>query len=183
MALGVNKVAVLTGRLPSTPRTRAGERTMTPAQARYWSLTGYDDLNLFSKTLTAALHSVMDDEIVVDARNRYLIVFSRENERPRNATAANGVTWVNWGPVSAVGWVIRWLSVFPEWSFEKAPDQGHLGWETDWASPSYRRELIGNNDRNGFLEEFQPIVHYLSREEFEALGDGRLDPDRVPLWR
>lgn len=183
MSLGVDKVAVLTGRLPTTPRTRGGEPTMTAAQARYWSLTGYDDLDLFSGSIGAALHSVMDDEIVTDAQGRYVLVFSRETERPANATVANGVTWVNWGPVSVVGWTIRWLSVSPEWSFEKAPDQGRLGWASDWASPGYDRSLLGHNDQRGFLGEYQPLVHYLSRREFEALGEGPITADRLPVWR
>ena len=183
MSLGADMVAVLTGRLPTTPRTRGGEPLMTPAQARYWSLTGYDDLDLFSGSIGAAVQSVMDDEIVTDAPGRYVLVFSRASERPRNATAAHGVTWVNWGLVSAVGWVIRWLSVFPEWSFERAPDQGHLGWATDWASLRYDRNLLGCNDQRGFLGEYQPVVHYLSRGEFEALGDGFIGPARVPVWR
>ena len=58
-----------------------------------------------------------------------------------------------------------------------------MGWASDWASLSYDRSLLGYNDQRGFLGEYQPVVHYLSREEFEALGDGPIDPVRVPVWR
>lgn len=182
MALGRGKVAVLTGTLPTTPRTRDGEPVMQPAQARYWSLTGCDN-NWPQKDgyCGAAVHSIMDDEIVTDAQHRYVIVFSREEDRPTNATAANGVTWVNWGPTSEQGWTLRWLSVAPEWAFAKTPDEANLNWRTDWASTNYDRNLIGNNSTNGFLGDYQPVVHYLSREQFEQLG-GPVTPQSVPAW-
>ena len=182
MSLGRGKIAVLTGTLPTTPHTREGEPLMQAAQARYWSLTGYDqswpDKDGYCG---AAVHSVMDDEIVTDAQHRYVIVFSREEDRPKNATAANGVTWVNWGPTTAQGWTLRWMSVAPEWAFEKTPDEANLDWKTDWASTNYDRSLIGNNSTSGFLGEYQPVVHYLSREQFEQLPSP-VSPTAVPEW-
>ena len=182
MSLGRGKVAVLTGTLPTTPKTRDGEPTMQAAQARYWSLTGCD--NSWPQKdgyCGAAVHSIMDDEIITDAQHRYVIVFSREQDRPTNATATNGVTWVNWGPTSGQGWTLRWMSVSPEWAFEKTPHEVNLDWRTDWASTSYDRRLIGENSTNGFFGEFQPVVHYLSREQFEQIG-GPVTPASVPAW-
>jgi hypothetical protein len=103
--------------------------------------------------------------------------------RPRNATGKNGVTWADWGPVGSVGWLIRWVTVGPEWAFEKSPHQDNLDWETDLASTNYNPDIIGRNNRSGFLGEYQPIVHYMTRKEFEALGDRPLSPEDIPEWR
>jgi hypothetical protein len=29
---------------------------------------------------------------------------------------------------------------------------------------------------------YHPVIHYLTKEEFEALGDRRLSPKDIPLW-
>jgi len=183
MALGKGMVCVLTGRLPTTPRTRNGESLVERAQARYWSLTGYD-MSLVAKDgyAGAAVHSIMDDEIVVDSQQRYVMVFSRAEDRPANAAPAAGVTWVNWGPTSKQSWTLRWLSVAPDWVFSKTPHEKNLGWETDWASVRYDPSLIARNSHGGWLGEFLPQVHYLSKEDFERLGD-RVTPAKVPVWR
>ena len=124
----------------------------------------------------------MDDEIVLDEKRRYIIVLSRSFERPRNATAANGVTWIEWGPTSTAQWSLRWMSVHPEWHFPLAPTSDKFSWNASWASVSYDPNLIGTNTQTGILGDYQPLVHYLSTTSFEALGDGLLDPVRVPLW-
>lgn len=180
MSPGRGKVAVLTGRLPTTPRTRDGEPVMTGGQARYWSLTGYDQSwPEPDGYVGAAVHSIMDDEILTDAEGWYILVFSRPEDRPTNAIPANGVTWVNWGPTSAQSWTLRWLSVAPDWAFEKTPHEHWLDWRTDWASTVYDRRLLGENSTNGLLGHYQPLVHYLSRAEFEKLG-GPLRPTDIP---
>jgi len=183
MALGPGRICVLTGRLPTTPHTRSGEKTLTPAQARYWSLTGYDiawpEKDGFGG---AALHSVMDEDIVTDADHNYVIVLSRPEDRPANAAPPSGVTWVNWGPTARVSWTLRWMSTPPEFDFPLSPHQGHLGWETDWAGLHYDPTRLGTNTRAGFLGAYQPIVHYLTRAEFERLGS-RVTAGAVPVWR
>jgi hypothetical protein len=183
MCLGRGMVCVLTGRLPTTPRTRDGEKVMGTAQARYWSLTGYSTgLPGQEGFVGAAIHSIMDDEIVTDRQRRYVLVFSRAEERPENARVECGVTWVNRGPTSHQSWTLRWLSVAPDWMFNKTPHEKNLGWETDWASARHNPSLIGRNSHDGRLGDYLPRVHYLSKEEFERLGT-KVTPDRVPLWR
>lgn len=183
MSIDWGKVIVITGKLPTFPKTRNGERTMTAAQSRYWSLTSYDpafpDADGYGG---AAITSVMDDELILDEQNRYIIVYSWTWTRPRNSQAANGVTWKDWGPTGKQSLTLRWLSVHPEWSFERAPNEQNLGWKGDWASLAYNKNLVGNNDRSGFLSEFQPVIHFMTKEEFEALGDGRINPQNIPVW-
>lgn len=182
MSLGRNKVAVLTGKLPTTPRTRNGESTMEPAEARYWSLTATDPaLPRLDGFVGAALHSVMDDEVVTDASQHYVIVLSRAEDRPVNSNPENGVTWVNWGPTSKVSWTLRWLTVHPDWDSPVAPDDQKLGWEGDWASTKFNPDLVSRNSHNGLLGEYLPRIHYLSKQEFEALGS-QITYDKVPIW-
>jgi hypothetical protein len=183
MSLGQDKVAVLTGKLPTTPRTRNGEAVMKKAQARYWSITATDTaLPEPDGFVGAALHSVMDDEIITDAQQRYAIVLSRAQDRPKNATASNGVTWVNWGPTTNVSWTLRWMSVYPNWDFGLTPDDRKIGWSSDWASKRYDPSIIGQNSHNGVLGEYLPEVHYMTKASFENLGNS-LKPEKIPVWQ
>jgi hypothetical protein len=171
MNLGWGKIAVLTGKLPTFPNTRNGASTMSAAQMRYWSLTGYDaNFDPNQKLIGVAVTSVMDDEIVLDDQRRYTIVYSRPEDRPANATAKSGVTWVNWGPTATHSWTLRWMSVAPEWNMPIAPNEVNLPWtKTTWSGKRYDKSLIGENNRNGFLGEYLPQVHYMTKAQFEGL--------------
>ena len=183
MALGRGKICVLTGRLPTTPKTCDGQAVMEGAQARYWSLTGYDiSMPKDNGYAGAAIHSIMDEDIVVDRQRRYVMVFSRAEDRPKNAIAENGVTWVNWGPTSVQTWTLRWLSVAPQWIFSKTPHEKNLGWATDPNATCYNPALLGGNSHDGWLGDYLPKVHYLSKTDFEALGI-RVTPSRIPVWQ
>jgi hypothetical protein len=182
MSIGAGKVAVLTGRMPTFPDTRGGAPRMTAAQARYWSICGYDN-NMFAQLPGSAIHCRMDDEIALDARRRYVIVYSRLQDRPRNARRAGGVTWVDWGPTNELGLMIRWKTVRPEWSFDRSPDERNLPWRTAaLSSPQYDPKLLYVNDWSGFMGEYLPRVHYMTKAEFEALGP-RPRAEAVPSWQ
>lgn len=182
IAVGWGKVAVVTGRLPRTPRTRGGEAVMNRGEARYFSLTSYDPAYPQADGYAgAAISSVMDDEIVTDAEGRYIICYSRPEDRPANATAANGVTWVNWGSVGSQAVTCRWLSVDPDWSFPLTPHEEFIGWEGSWASARFSPRFVGENHHRGRLLEYLPRIHYLTRVAFEALG-GPLSIAQVPAW-
>jgi hypothetical protein len=185
MCLGAGKVFTVQGQLPTTPKTRNGEATMTSAQARYWSLTGYSvkfDTNNPQAVTGAEITSVMDDEIVVDANNRYILMYGRPQDRPANATAANGVTWIDWGREACQGFTLRWMNIGPEWTMPQAPTFDNAGWETDPPSAEYDPTRIDRNNRNGALGNYQPTLGYLTPAQFEQLGNGRIDPFSVPLW-
>jgi hypothetical protein len=191
MALGKDKVVVLTGKLPTFPTTRNGDKVMQAGQMRYWSLVGYEVPDGWEvlKTLLGSTRPigivtqmVMDEDIVLDRDRRYVIVLSRGGERPRNATAQNGVTWVDWGPSSEVSWTLRWLTVGPEWTHDSAPTPQKLdSRRVDWASADFDASVLATNSHRGALGEYQPRIHYLTRTEFEQLGAG-VTADRVPLW-
>jgi hypothetical protein len=191
MALGKDKVVVLTGKLPTFPATRAGQSVMRGAEMRYWSLTGYevpDGWSLLSTLLGSqrpigvAAHAVMDEDIVLDKERRYVIVLSRAQDKPANATAANGVTWVDWGPSSEISWTLRWLTVGPEWTAPSAPTPQKLRTKTDLASADFDPKVISQNNHSGALGEYLPRLHYLSSKEFEALGSNT-KANQIPHWR
>ncbi len=171
-------VVVLRGRLPTYPATRGGEPVMAGGQARYWSLTGYrvprglEWFEVLNPDVPqgVAVHSVMDDELVLDAARDYTLVLSRPRDRPANATAANGVTWVDWGRAGQVSWTLRWLSVGPEWQGPMTPSPARLGWQADPVATAFDPDVISRNDHRGALGPYLPTVEYLTTAEFEARG-------------
>lgn len=188
MALERDHVAVLIGKLSTFPDTRGGARRMVRAEARYWSITGYHvprGFDFLSALLSGdpqglASQSIMDDEVLIDSQRRFMIVFSRDDERPRNATAANGVTWVDWGASAEISWTLRWLSVGPEWKADFAPSPENLGARSDYWSRDFDPNATFRNNRWGELGEHLPRIRYMSRAAFEALRaptPEMLDPD------
>nr|WP_294780613.1 hypothetical protein [uncultured Flavobacterium sp.] len=176
------KVFVLTGKLPTFPDTRSGERIFRPAQCRYWSITTYDAEFPFSSVKGLENTSVMDDELILNRNREYIIVYSRKEDRPKNATAENGITWVNWGKTSTQSITLRWISVFPEWNFDFSPNEINLPWaKSTWSGTEFDKSLIGRNSR-GFLKEYHPIKHYLSKEEFEQIKENATGND-IPEWK
>ena len=182
MAIKKGYVAVLTGKLPTFPDTRNGATKMDTAQCRYWSLTSYDAGFPFNKIAGVELTSVMDDEITLDQDRNFILVYSRPEDKPANASAANGVTWVNWGSVGIQSFTLRWLSVGPEWMMDIAPHEINLSWsQANPSSSNFDQDLIAQNGHQGFLGEYQPKVHYMSREDFEVLGV-QLKAEQIPDW-
>jgi hypothetical protein len=170
--VGDGKVFALTGKLPTTPKTRNGEPTMTAAQARYFSIMGYSlKVDVTPGFVAGAeLTSIMDDEIVTNASGDYTIMYGRAKDRPANATAANGVTWVEWGPEACQELKIRWISAGPEWMMPQSPS--NLSWAADGVNENYDPNLIGKNVRTGFFGVYQPVAVYETKAQFEAHGNG-----------
>ncbi len=185
LRLGSGKIYVVTGKLPTTPKTRNGEPVMTKAQARYWSIAQYGTAENDQYGATAVHYgSLMDDEITVNENNEYIIVYSKKEDRPNNAIPANGVTWQDWGPASIHRLTIRWLSIMPEWHLaEFAPDEYNIPWKTGaWSSAEYDESLVGRNEP-GVMGPYHPVIHYMTKEEFEALGNKKLTPVDIPKWK
>ncbi len=182
MFLGKNKVYAFTGKLPVTPETRNGEPVAKTGEARYWSIchTGNGEGKKYPALLYGCL---MDDEILVNSKNEYIIVFSRRDQRPSNARPECGVTWQAYGPESVQAFTLRWMSVIPDDHLpEYAPDIDNIPWSTGaWSQPTWNRKLIGFNNQDGILGPYQPLIHYLTKEEFENLGCP-INPASVPRW-
>lgn len=89
-----HNIAVLHGKLPTTPATYLGEgRMQGGTQLRYWSLCNSEGLPS-GKTTGPCL---ADEEVPINAQRDYTIVISLPQDRPTNATDKCGVAWMNWG--------------------------------------------------------------------------------------
>jgi hypothetical protein len=72
--------------------------------------------------------------------------------------------------------------VGPEWSFELAPHEENLPWaKSTLSGTQYDKTLVGSN-KPGFLKEYHPMKHLMTREAFEKLGSGFSGSD-VPEWK
>ncbi len=174
-------VAVLTGKLPVFPSTRNGEAMMGGGDIRYWSVCGIDQ-DPFSPLPATTVHAISDDDLTLDGHRNYVIAYSRPADRPVNATAANGVSWVDWGTQSELGVLMRWLCVAPDWRFSLAPHEHNLDFaHSDYSSTLYDNTLLGINWRNGFMQCFLPKIHFLRKAEFESIG-ASVTAENVPVW-
>lgn len=182
--LGPGKVYVITGRMPTFPRTRDGEPIMQGGEIRYWSICQYGKGEGDKYETAVNYGALMDDEIVLNGNNEYVIVYSKAEDRPANATPENGITWADWGPRTRQTLTIRWMSVMPEWHLPRyAPDEYNLPWATAaWSGTRYNECLVGLN-QPGVMGPYHPVTHYLSKEQFEALGNKRLTPQEIPVWK
>ena len=85
------------------PRTLDGEPFAPGAQLRYWSHCAYD-WKLQPHPCLA------DDQVATDSVGNATVVLGPWWARPRNATVANGVTWINMGAFELpYGLVLRQL--------------------------------------------------------------------------
>ena len=193
MSCGKGSVVILTGTLPRIAKTRSGESPMQRGQARYWSLVGYavptigELLGVFFNPSQAKIgvpvHAIYDEDFQLDKENNYILVFSRPADRPVNATKENGITWCDWGNRGLISWTVRWLSVSPDWAFDKTPNESLLPpSQADWASSTFDATVLDKNNNQGFLGKYQPIVHYMKRIDFEHLGK-KPTANQIPKWK
>ncbi|MCY2952619.1 MAG: hypothetical protein NTU53_11700 [Planctomycetota bacterium] len=187
---GEGRVLALTGKLPRFPRTREGEPVMTRSEVRYFSIVRYQMFagSFFDmKDIVTLYGGLMDDEILVPAeganKDWYIIAYSRKKDRPANATAANGVTWQDWGPRSEQVLQVRWINVMPDWyGPDFSPDPNNIPLhKLAWSDPRFDPSLIGQNTRDGFMKDHHILIHYMTRQQFEALGP-KPDPRKIPHW-
>ncbi len=85
------RLVVVRGHAPTFPDTRAGAVISGQEQVRYWSMC----TNEYRKPYPVSA-CVADESVKLDVDGNYVFVVSTRAERPANATAANGVTWLDW---------------------------------------------------------------------------------------
>jgi len=175
-------VYVIAGKKPTTPRTYNGEPTLEPAEARYWSISnvGSGPDEQYNGVVYGTL---LDEDVVTDENNRYLIVFSKKDDRPANALLEYGVTWRDFGPQSEQSLVIRWMEVYPDhYMGNYVPTDKNIPWETGaWSSAEYDQSLVGRNDRSGAMGEYHPKIYYMSKAQFESLGSA-INEESLSEW-
>ena len=150
---GFGKVLSLRGRAPTFPDTRGsaaarGGVARMPAgkQLRYFSFCQYEP------TTQRNIDCRNDDRVAVDSRGFYNVVVSTPANRPANARAECGVTWLPWGPFK----------------------QGLLIYRHMLAAPSFRQAIqrVGEPGRErAAMGDYYPEGRYFAdKQAFEARG-------------
>ena len=91
-------VYVMRGKMPKFPNTYAGSsgkglEIMPEAQTQYWSLVSCEAM-----PSGQIVDGLTDMQVPLDKDGNYTIVYSRKEDRPKNATDENGVAWIEWSP-------------------------------------------------------------------------------------
>ena len=85
------EIAVLKGQMPLTPAD-GWDITSDDYDLRYWSLCSNESL-----VTTRYSDCIYDSKVVLDDEGNFTIVVSKVRNRPANAVAECGVTWLDWG--------------------------------------------------------------------------------------
>lgn len=95
------QVVTFRAKLPSTPRTFAGEARMGRGQMRFWSICTGD------VETTMTYNCLVDKDIPIDRHRFFTIAISTAAARPANATARCGVAWLPAGPPGQTVVILR----------------------------------------------------------------------------
>ncbi len=145
------RVVVTTMRAPEAPRTRAGEPVMGSGQTRYFS---FCENEFFSQRYIAC---ATDDQSTVRADRSMTYVVSTPQDRPANARAECGVTWIPWGPVQEG--VLIYRHMLSEPTFGESIQKAALGKEA---------QTMG---------AYTPVSRYFAdRAAYEATGCAQAQP-------
>jgi hypothetical protein len=129
------RIVVIRGQAPTFPDTRAGELQTTSADLRYWSFCtvskGIDE-ELFPTTAC-----VGDFAIPLDEDGTYTVVVSQPEDRPENATAEQGVAWLQ-GTDAALSDLLLLRHMLPSDAFF---DQSV--WAVPERTPDVAEEIMG----------------------------------------
>ena len=143
---GYGDLIVLRIKAPTFPDTRAGDAPTARSQLRYWSLCHNNGIS------QRVVDCVADYQTPIDASGFATIVISDPSDRPKNATARNGISWLPWGALYPEGIVI-YRHMLPADSFEGA----------------VQRVPEGESARVT-MDEYYPLGTYCSTERFEKRG-------------
>ncbi len=91
------KLVVLKGKMPTTPETSFNHAAIMPDMHNY-QLRFYDTCSLSGMTVSQVLSCKDDEETALDANRDYTMVYSRPEDKPRNAVRFCGNTWLEWNP-------------------------------------------------------------------------------------
>ena len=145
------EIAVLRGKMPRTP-ANGWDITSDDYDLRYWSLCSNE-----SMVTTRYSDCVYDSNVVLDDERDYTIVVSKARNRPANAVAECGVTWLDWG------------------------EQGD-GFRDEKVTNLILRNMEGNKFAHSVqnvssiaaaeddMGPYFPVTNYSSKVEFESLG-------------
>jgi len=139
---------VLEGQMPETPRTTDGNGEMPVTALRYWSLCSNET---YTQMVADCLY---DEQVTLDDARRYTIVVGRADDRPENARAACGVTWLDW-PADGDG--------------AGHPDDALLLLRNMLPGPAFQQSVLDvetPGDEAEVLGPYLPTARYLTAEDF-----------------
>ena len=155
-------VYVMRGKMPTFPDTYAGAggrglEVMPDVQTQYWSLVSCE-----AAPSGQIVDGLTDMQVPFDEERNYTIVYSRKEDRPANATAENGVAWIEWsprgegiaGPANREDFgmlMLRIMATNPGW--KERPD--------NITEPGMEESVMG---------PYYPRSEYTTKAEFEANG-------------
>jgi hypothetical protein len=150
LAWAPDRIVVIRGQAPTSPDNRAGDPQTTQADLRYWTFcTGSNVIPL----LTASC--APDFEMPIDANGMYTIVVSQPENQPANATAENGIAWMQGGdPDQPELFFLRHL----------LPSEEYYG-QSAWAVPE---NVVGAPEE--IMGPYYPQITYCDTATFEEGG-------------
>jgi hypothetical protein len=135
-------------RAPTFPNTSAGQNVWShDYDVRYWSICVYDDTG-------TAVWGCVPDYQATETDGWVTFVVSDAAHRPSNATAADGVSWLPWGPANEIQIMQR--NMLPSASFKGASQL--------IATPA------DNPDAAKIMGSYYPTSAYCSEQTFEQGG-------------
>ncbi len=151
------RIAVFRGRLPTSPRTRRGNRKMGVGQVRYTSFCMNEAPQ--STRVTACAY---DEQVPTSRKGKYTIVVSRAADRPATARYSCGKAWVRWSKTGDgdldhdFGW-FQVRNMLPSRSFKHAIQLT--------STPGDEARVVGP-----YLPK---LNYYANRKEFRQSAAGR----------
>jgi hypothetical protein len=155
-------VYVMRGKMPVFPNTYSGVggrglEIMPDAQTQYWSVVSAE-----AAPSGHIVDALTDMQVPLDDDGYYTIVYSRAEDRPSNATAENGVAWIEWSPSGeGIGGaanrddfgmlMLRIMATNETW--KERPD--------NVTAPGMEEEVMG---------PYYPRGEYMDKATFEARG-------------
>ncbi len=143
-------MAVIQGKLPTTPATFNHDAVMGTGQARYVSFCMNE-----SAYSTKVMDCVYDEEVPVDKDGNYTIVTSYAKDKPKTATTKYGVSWIEWSPTGDgyqdpdFGW-FQIRNMLPDVGFNNAV-----------------QNTLVPGDEVTAMGDYLPNVQYMSEKQFD----------------
>jgi hypothetical protein len=155
-------VYVVRSRMPTFPNTYAGKsgkglEVRPAAQTQYFSVVSCE-----AAPSGQIVDGLTDMQVPLDKDGNYTIVYSREEDRPANATNENGVAWIEWSPRGEGIDDPRNRADFGMLMMRiMAPDPGWAESPLKVTAPGMEEQVMG---------PYYPRGEYMTKEQFEALG-------------
>jgi hypothetical protein len=146
------RIVVIRGQAPTFPDTRAGESVIGQYDVRYWSFgTGANVIPLISGPSPIA----GDFQIATTSDGTYTVIVSQPEDQPANATAENGVTWIQGADPSQPS--LLWLR-------QLLPSKDYYN-QSVWAVPE---GVVGAAEQ--IMGPYYPQITYCDTATFETGG-------------